>query len=320
MRVLVTGATGWIARCLIDSADFRALGVIRAATRNSEAVLPAGVERACIPSLLADADLRPVVAGVDVVVHAAARVHIMHERTADPLAEFRRVNVSGTVNLARQAAAAGARRFVFLSSIKVNGEETSTGQPFVASDRPNPRDPYGISKYEAEEELTALGQSTGMEIVIIRPVLVYGPGVKANFLAMMRAVAAGIPLPFRMVRNARSLVAVDNLTNLITLCTHHPRAAGATFLVSDGEDLSTPELLRRVGTAVGRPARLIPVPVALLSAAATVAGRGAEIHRLCASLQVDIGNTRRALGWNPPITVDEGLRRAAEGIRPRGDF
>ncbi len=252
---------------------------------------------------------------VDVVVHAAARVHVMQETTTDPLTEFRRVNVQGTLNLARQAAAAGVRRFVFISSIKVNGESTQLESPFKADDAPAPLDAYGVSKMEAEQGLQEIAVKTGMEVGIIRPPLVYGPGVKANFAAMMRWLSRGVPLPLGAIHNQRSLVALDNLVDLIVTCIDHPAAANQTFLVSDGEDVSTTQLLRRMGQAMGQPARLIPVPPALLKAGAALVGKPELAQRLCGSLQVDMAKTRQLLGWNPPISVDEGLRRAAAGFR-----
>lgn len=252
-----------------------------------------------------------VTTGQEVVVHTAARVHVMQDFAVDPLAEFRRVNVEGTVNLARQSAASGVKRFIFISSIKVNGEGTRYGEPFTAEDLPQPVDSYGISKHEAEEQLRRLAAETGMEVVIIRPPLVYGPGVKANFLSMMRWLYKGIPLPLGAINNRRSLVALDNLVDLIVTCIDHPAAANQTFLAGDGEDLSTTELLRRMGAALGRPARLIPVPPALLSAGATMLGKRAVSQRLLGSLQVDISKTRALLGWTPPVSVDEALRKTA---------
>jgi UDP-glucose 4-epimerase len=250
---------------------------------------------------------------VDAVVHLAARVHVMQETTADPLAEFRRVNVQGTMNLARQAASAGVRRFVFVSSIKVNGEATQLGRPFMADDAPAPLDAYGVSKMEAEQGLREIASQTGMEVVIIRPPLVYGPGVKANFAAMMRWLKRGVPLPLGAIYNQRSLVALDNLVDLIVTCLTHPAAANQTFMVSDGEDVSTTELLRRMGQAMGHPARLLPVPASWLKVAAGLVGKGDVAQRLCGSLQVDISKTRELLGWVPPVSLDEGLRRAAAG-------
>lgn len=235
----------------------------------------------------------------------------MHDTSSDPLAEFRKVNVEGTLSLARQAAAAGVRRFIFISSIKVNGEGTPVNVPYLADAQARPADPYGISKMEAEQGLHALAIETGMEVVIIRPVLIYGPEVKANFLSMMRWLHKGVPLPFGAIHNRRSLVALDNLVDLIVTCIDHPAAANQTFLVSDGEDLSTSELLRRMGAALGKPARLLPVPSWLLEAGAAMLGKKALSQRLCGSLQVDIGKARELLNWTPPVSVDEALHKTA---------
>jgi len=237
----------------------------------------------------------------------------MEDTAANPLDEFRRVNVQGTLNLARQAAAAGVRRFVFVSSIKVNGEMTQLGRPFTADDAPAPLDAYGVSKMEAEQGLREIALQTGMEMVIIRPPLVYGPGVKANFAAMMRWLRYGVPLPLGVIHNQRSLVSLENLVDLLVTCITHPAAANQTFLVSDGEDVSTTELLRRMGQAMGKPARLLPVPGSWLKLAAGLVGKGDVAQRLCGSLQVDISKTRELLGWVPPVSLDEGLRRAAAG-------
>jgi nucleoside-diphosphate-sugar epimerase len=248
--------------------------------------------------------------GVEVVVHSAARAHVMQETVADPLTAYRAVNVDGTLNLARQAAVSGIKRFVFISSIKVNGESTSPGRAFTESDAPNPQDAYGQSKHEAEKGLRQLSADTGMEVVIIRPPLVYGPGVKANFAALMRAVQRGWPLPLGAVNNQRSLVALDNLVDFIVTCITHPKAANQTFLVSDGQDLSTTELVRGMVQAAGVSLRLLPVPVWALQAGALLLGKGDVVQRLCGNLQVDISKARRVLGWAPPISVEEGLRRA----------
>jgi len=239
----------------------------------------------------------------------------MSDTAADPLDEFRRVNVQGTLNLARQAAAAGVKRFAFVSSIKVNGESTQLGAPFKADDVPAPNDAYGLSKMEAEHGLREIALQTGIDVVIIRPPLVYGPGVKANFAAMMRWLQRGAPLPLGAIHNQRSLVALDNLVDLIVTCLSHPAAANQTFLVADGEDVSTTGLLRRMGQALGRPARLVPVPASWLKLAAAMVGKPDVAQRLCGSLQVDIEKTRRLLGWTPPISLDEGLKKAAEGLR-----
>jgi nucleoside-diphosphate-sugar epimerase len=250
--------------------------------------------------------------GVDAIVHTAARVHVMRDVSADPLAEFRRVNVDGTISLARQAAAANVKRFVFISSIKVNGEETAPGRPYTASDEPAPVDPYGISKLEAEQALRKISAETGMEVVIIRPVLVYGPGAKGNFRAMMRWVRKGVPLPFGAIHNKRSLVALGNLVDFVFTVLGHSAAANETFLVSDGEDLSTTLLLRRLAAAMDAPARLVSVPAPLISGAMRLLGMGGVARRLCQSLQVDINKNHALLGWSPPIAVDEALRLTAQ--------
>ncbi len=259
-----------------------------------------------------DSDWSSALAGIDSVVHLAGRVHLMRETAVDPLTEFRRVNVALTLHLARQAARSGVRRFVFISSIKVNGEVTPAGQPYTASDIPRPTDPYGISKHEAEMGLRALAVETGLEVVIIRPVLVYGPNVKANFSSMMNWLQRGVPLPLGSLRSKRSFVALHNLIDLITVCLQHPAAANQTFLVSDGDDLTISELLRRTGTALGRPARLIPIPMMVLRAWTKLLHQEAVSKRLLDSLQVDISKTRRVLGWTPPVRVDDALRETAQ--------
>lgn len=314
MRVLVTGANGFVAAGLIPRL-LRDDVAVRAAVRRVDASVAAGAERVVVGDLGPTTDWSTAVRDVDVVVHVAARVHIMHDTASDPLAEFRRVNVEGTIRLARTAAQAGVRRLVFLSSIKVNGEQTDD-RPFRASDTPAPTDPYGISKLEAERALLSLGQETGMEVVIIRPVLVYGPGVKANFAAMMRWVRRGVPLPLGAISNRRSLVARTNLVDLIAIATRHPAAANQVFLVSDGEDLSVSELLRRMARASGVRSRLIPVPQFLLALGARLVGRSDMAQRLFGSLQVDIQHTRETLGWSPVIGVDEALAETAGASPP----
>jgi nucleoside-diphosphate-sugar epimerase len=292
--------------------------------RRAAAFTDTGASVVAVGDLSAQTDWSEALAGVEAVVHTAARVHVMDDTAADPLTEFRRVNVAGTLNLARQAAAAGVKRFVFLSSIKVNGEATPAPHPsplpkgarekerekFSADDVPAPQDPYGVSKMEAEQGLRQIAAETGMEVVIIRPPLVYGPGVKGNFTALMRAVQRGWPLPLGAVHNQRSLVALDNLVNFIVTCLSHPQAADQTFLVSDGQDLSTTELVRGLARVAGVPARLLPVPVWALQAGAALLGKGNAVQRLCGNLQVDISKARSLLGWTPPVSVDEGLRRA----------
>lgn len=247
--------------------------------------------------------------GVDVVIHCAARVHMMNDSSSDPLAAFREVNTLGTLNLARQAAAAGVKRFIFLSSVKVNGEGTAEGKAFCYNDTVQPEDAYGISKAEAEAGLKQIAAETGMEVVIIRPPLVYGPGVKANFAAMLKMAEKNLPLPLGAIHNKRSLVALDNLVDLIVTCIDHPKAANQTFLVSDDQDVSTTELLNLMTRAAGKKPWLLPVPMSWLKLAGKLTGKQAVIDRLCGNLQVDISHTKETLGWKPPLTVEEGIAR-----------
>ena len=313
MTVLITGANGFLGTALcIRLREFMA---VRGAVRFKK--LPTDHSDVIeISDLASSTNWASALKGMNQVVHLAARVHLLNDKSSDPLAEFRRVNVECSANLASQAAVAGVKRFVYLSSVKVNGEFTKAGQPFTADDVPSPEDPYGVSKYEAEQLLKQIAIETGMEVVIIRPPLVYGPGVKANFESMMRWVARGVPLPLAAVTdNRRSLVALDNLVDLIVTCLNHPAAANQTFLVSDGEDLSTADLLKRVGGALGHPARLFSMPPALLKLGATLVNKPGIYQRLCGSLQLDITKTRQLLEWTPPVSIDEGLRRAAETFR-----
>lgn len=307
-RVLVTGATGFVGeavvfRMLLDKV-YAPVAAVRGESRLS------GLCEVVPFDLSASVEL-PAFVQIDTVVHCAARVHVMSDTAADPLTKFREINVQGTTRLARKAAESGVRRFVFISSIKVNGEATLPGRPFKADDQPAPVDPYGISKCEAEVRLREIGRETGMEIVIIRPPLVYGPGVKANFLSMMTWLRKGFPLPLGALRNQRSLVALGNLVDLIVTCIAHPAAANQTFLVSDGEDLSTTRLLRRMAAALGRRAFLLPLPQMLLRTTAQLLGKGDVAQRLCGSLQVDIDKTRSLLQWSPPISVDKALKVTA---------
>lgn len=305
--LLVTGASGLVGkrlcqRLLSDGSS------IRAAVRATDPATTLGHQVAVGP-IDKTTDWHQALLNVQTVVHCAARVHVMHDAAADPLSAFRAVNVEGTLNLARQAAEAGVMRLVFISSVKVNGESTEPGRPFTEADAPKPQDAYGLSKHEAEQGLRQIASDTGMAVVIIRPPLVYGPGVKANFAALMRAVQKGWPLPLGAVHNQRSLVALDNLVDFIVTCIAHPQAANQTFLVSDGHDLSTTELVRGMAQAAGVPARLLPVPVLALRAGAVLLGKSDAVQRLCGNLQVDISKARNLLGWVPPLAVQEGLRR-----------
>jgi UDP-glucose 4-epimerase len=308
IECLVTGASGFVGGALVSRLSADASIGVRAAMR-SRASLPERA-RAFMGCVLDDpASWHEALNGADCVVHTAARVHVMNA-SVEELPEFRAVNVEGTLRLAEAAAEAGVRRFVFVSSIKVNGESTTPGKPFRAGDIAAPEDPYAVSKHEAEQSLAALGRRTGLEVAIVRPPLVYGPGVKANFRALINAVDRGVPLPFALVNNRRSLVAVANLADLLARCVVHPHAAGRTFLVSDGEDLSTPQLIRLIATALGRPARLVPVPVPLLKLAGALTGRSGPVSRLCEHLQVDIEETRHQLEWTPPLTVETAIAGA----------
>ncbi len=310
MTTLVTGAGGFVGGHLVRAMTARGMAV-RSALR---APIAAGERTVVVGDIGPATDWSRALEGVDTVAHLAARVHVMRDAVADPLEAFRLVNVEGTRRLASQAALAGVRRLVFLSSVKVNGEGTSA-HAFTERDPPHPEDPYGISKREAEDALREISAATGLEVVIVRPPLVYGPGVKANFLRLMRWVDRGIPLPFASVSNRRSLVYVSNLAAAIVRSLEHPAAAGETFLVDDGEPVSTARLLREMGVALGRPARLLPVPPALLRAVATLAGRGADASRLLGDLVVDGSRVRQTLGWQPPFTQQEGLAATAAWFR-----
>ena len=301
MTILLTGHTGFIGQALsksLHTKDLRLVG--RRALPNQEVFFYK-------KDLSIYEDFKDSLDGVNVVIHAAARAHIMKDESLDPLYEYRKVNVDGTINLAKQAAKYGVKRFIYISSIKVNGESTQPGTPFCFDDAYSPEDPYGVSKAEAEVGLLKIGAETGMEIVIIRPPLVYGKGVKGNFDSLLRLTPKRLPLPLGCVNNQRSMVFVQNLVDLIVTCIDHPRAANKVFLVSDDEDISTSDLLRRLGSAAQCPARLINIPVSVLRFFAKLVGKKAVIDRLTGSLQVDISHTKQVLDWKPPYTVDQGL-------------
>jgi len=304
LQVLLTGSEGFV-----GAAVRQHLSAINdyTLTTVSRRTLAQPRDRHFVVEFDGHVDCQPMLQNMDVVIHTAARVHMMNDQSADPLAEFRRVNTEATLQLARQAAAAGVKRFIFLSSIKVMGETHAPGAPFSAQQQPVPADPYGLSKFEAEQGLMQLAKDSGMEVVIIRPPLVYGPGVKANFRQLIALTAREWPLPIGAIRNQRSMVALGNLVDLIVCCIRHPAAANKTFLVSDGRDLSTPELVRTIAKAMGKKTRFLPVPVWLLRLAGRLTGKVGVVERLCGSLQVDIHDTLSILNWQPPVSIEREI-------------
>jgi len=312
MKILVTGASGFIGRALCKHLLQYGFSV-RAATRSSSSAttIPPAAETVRITSVNGGTDWTEALGGVDAVVHLAARVHVMHESNADPLGAFRTVNTEGTNRLAAVAAGAGVRRIVYVSSIKVNGEQT-VDCPFTESDVPSPDDAYAISKWGAEQALWATARRTGMEIVVVRPPMVYGPSAPGNFNRLLRFIRLGIPLPLSSVKNQRSFLYVENLCDALRACSQHPAAAGRTFLLSDGKDLSTPEIIRLLSHYLGCRSKMIPFPPTLLEAGASLLGFHEEAKRLLGSLQVDSSAIRQTLHWNPPYSPREGLRATAE--------
>lgn len=300
MRILVTGANGFVGRALCGYFDVREHVTVPIVRRGSG--YPGEI---VVGDLCSDTDWGSALTGCDVVVHLAARVHVMRDLAEDPLAHYRETNTDATLNLARQAAQAGVKRFIFVSTIKVNGEGRET--PYREADVPVPEDAYAVSKWEAEQGLRRIAQETGLEVVILRPPLVYGPGVKANFLNLMKTVKKGWPLPLASIHNRRSLLYLGNFIDAIQLCVEHPAAAGQTFLLDDGETVSTPDLIRAVARAMGRPARLLPVPVGALKLAGSLLGKRAAVVRLTGSLFVDSAAIRTRLGWTPPFSMEAGL-------------
>ncbi|WP_153133168.1 UDP-glucose 4-epimerase family protein [Dechloromonas hortensis] len=313
MTVLVTGANGFVGSALCESLSREAVSV-RGVVRTLKSH-PSCIEDIVIARVSSGTDWTFALRNVREVVHLAARAHVMNDRCSDQLAEFRSINVAVTANLARQAAAAGVRRFIFVSSIKVNGELTRVGQPFTADDLPAPEDRYGVSKHEAEQILWQIASETGMEVVVLRPPLVYGPGVKGNFLRLMQTIDKQLPLPFGAIRNRRSLIYLGNLVDVIRLCLTHPEAAGKSYLVSDGDDVSTPELIRRVATALGCRLFLVPVPVSWIRWVGGMLAKQAVVDRLLGSLYADIEPLREGLGWRPPYTMQAGLEATAHWYR-----
>jgi len=314
-RVLVTGASGFVGGHLCSEIQKRGLHVVGVVRKKCQ--MPFGVESVCIGLLNGETDWGSSLANVDVIIHLAARVHVMKESVSEPLAEFRKVNCEGTERLARCAAAAGVKRLIYVSSIKVNGEETCDGERVSELSMPLPLDTYGVSKWEAEQVLHQVEVETGLEIVIVRPPLVYGAGVKGNFAQMLKVLAKRWPLPFASIENKRSLVYVGNLVDALIVCATHPAAAGQTYLISDGEDVSTPDLLRNLGGAMGCPARLFPFPPKLLTGTAATIGRAVQMKRLTGSLQIDSGKICRELNWTPPYTLQQGLQETAEWYRDK---
>lgn len=314
MTILITGADGFVGAALCDRLRNEVIP-LRGVVRRLKPPLDSDQNMAAVGDISARTDWSSALQDVTEVVHLAARMHLMNESSPDLISEFRRVNVEGTASLARKAAAHGVRRFVFLSSIKVNGELTGAGQPFTATDAPSPEDPYGVSKCEAEQMLWQIATETGMEVVVLRPPLVYGPGVKGNFIRLMRVIDKQLPLPLGAIQNQRSLIYLDNLVDAIRVCLTHPKAAGKTFLVSDGEDVSTPELIRRVAAALGRRPLLLPIPVSWMKWAGAFLGKRAAVDRLLGSLCVDMIPLREELGWNPPYTMQAGLEATAQWHR-----
>jgi nucleoside-diphosphate-sugar epimerase len=312
MRVLVTGATGFVGRALCQDLPRRGWQVSAAVRK--QALLPEGCEPRIVGDIGPGTDWTEALKGVDAVTHLAARVHIMRERAEDPLASFRRTNVEGTLRLARAAARAGVGRFVFLSSVQALGGASPNG-PLTDASQPKPEESYGISKCEAEVGLREIANQLRLEVVILRPPLVYGPGVKGNFRSLMNLVDRRVPLPLKAVANRRSLLYLGNLVDAIALCLEGSAAANRTYLLRDGEDLSTAELVRRIGAALGHQTALFPVPASLLKFGAGCVGRAAEARRLLGSLIVDDRSIRQELEWNPPFTVDEGLAETAAWFR-----
>jgi nucleoside-diphosphate-sugar epimerase len=314
--VLITGASGFIGRELctriLDNGRL-VRGTVR--TESDVSRLPDGVDAISIASIDSDTNWDNILADIDTVVHLAARVHVMDDASYDPLAEYRKVNVEGTKCLAVAAANAEVKRFVYISSIKVNGEGRASA--YTEDDKEAPEDPYGLSKWEAEQELHKISDTTGIEVVILRPPLVYGPGVKANFLELMKIVDKGTPSPLAKVDNRRSFIYIENLVDAVLTCIKHSGSAGQTYFVSDDEDVSTSELIRKIASALNKPARLFPFPKLLMFILGRLIGKGPAVDRLIGSLTVDISKIKQDLGWKPPFTMEHGLQKTAEWYKEK---
>ena len=317
MRFLITGANGFVGKFLCAEL-LRQGQSVRAAMRSASPSI-GNIEMAAVGAIDGETHWASALCDVDVVIHLAARVHVMKDDAADPLAEFLKINTQGTINLASQAAAAGVKRLIYVSSIKVNGEQTTETQPFAESGMPNPQDAYAISKWRAEQALLRVAQDTGLEVVIARPPLVYGPDVKGNFIRLLAAVNRGIPLPLASVHNKRSLIYLGNLVDALIVCANHPAAAGKTYLVRDGEDISTADLVRQMATSLGRPARLLPMPVMLLRWLGRLLGKPEFVERIAGSLRINDDLIRKELGWKPRFTLRQGLHATADWYKTRGN-
>lgn len=312
-KVLITGANGFVGRALCGNA-IKQGWTVRGAVR-TPSQLSAGVEAAIIGAIDGATDWGQALQDIDVVIHCAGHVHVMNATAADDMLAFLKVNLEGTSNLANQAVKAGVKRLVFVSTVKVNGEQSSDGKPFTETDVPAPQDAYGISKWKAEQSLLKIAQETGLEVVIVRPPLIYGARVGGNFLSLLRGVSRGLPLPLGAVSNGRSLLYVDNLAEALILCATHPNASGQTYLVSDGQDVSTAELIRMIAKALTCKARLFYFPTSLMRALALLMGRGDKVGRLLGSLQVSNAKIRKELGWVPRYSIEDGLRVTADWFR-----
>jgi nucleoside-diphosphate-sugar epimerase len=311
VNILVTGANGFVGRILCAEL-FKQGFSIKTAVRSRNIQIN-NFEPVVTGSIDSNTDWSVALRDVDVVIHLAARTHVTTERSANPIAEFRRVNVDGTRHLAESAVKAGVKKIVYVSSVKVNGERTTSS--FTELEEPKPQDAYGVSKWEAEQALHKVSAETKMEIVILRPPLVYGAGVKGNFAQMIKVLAKRIPLPFSSVKNLRSLIYVENLVDALILCATHPNAAGQTYLVSDGQDVSTPDLLRKLSSAMKKPVKLLPCSPIFMGFAGRLIGKSNQIERLLSNLQVDSSKIRRELAWQPPFSLDEGLKATGEAYR-----
>lgn len=309
MKILVTGASGFVGHFLIKTLKHH--DGIKVAAVGRSAVQSNADEFFVVPSFIQQGVWQEPLDGCDVVIHLAARVHVMLDRVEDPLEAFLSVNLHGTVNLADAAAKAGVKRFVYVSSIKVNGEYTED-QPFTARDVPNPQDPYAVSKWQAEQALLKLSKETGMEVVIVRPPLVYGPGVKANFASLLNIVNKRLPLPLGCVSNVRSMIYVGNLADALIICATHDNAAGQTYLVSDNEDISTPQLIKKLALVLKRPYLVFPFPLPIIRLLARLVAKSSSVDRLTQSLVIDCSTLRNELDWEPPYTMQEGLLKTAQ--------